>query len=256
MKKTSITLIIVALLTGCIWQTHHMTSSQNEWRSLFNGTDLSGWQVKCLPADLDKTFWKVNNGAIEANSMGRPDHDYVWLLGDGEYDNFQLRLKFQVFHSSKGNSGVQFRSRYDDSSDAPNGGWLNGPQVDIHPPIPFHTGLIYDETKGYQRWIWPSLKNWEIQPNQAPAAAHQIRLVYADTDPGAWNTLEIICDGVHIQTIVNGLLISDYDAAGVLDDEIHKAHNVGTNGHLALQLHANDEVRIRFKDIQIQKITK
>lgn len=102
---------------------------------MFNGTDLSGWQVRCLPADQGKTFWQVSDGAIECNSMGKPDHRYVWLISEGEYDNFQLRLKFQVFHASNGNSGVQFRSRYDDSADAPNGGWLNGPQVDIHPPL-------------------------------------------------------------------------------------------------------------------------
>ena len=256
MKKTLTALLLTVLLTGCAVQTPHSAQADNNWQTLFNGTDLSGWQVKCLPADLDKTFWKVNDGAIECNSMGKPDHRYVWLLSEGKYDNFQLRLKFQIFRSSNGNSGVQFRSRYDDSDDAPNGGWLNGPQADIHPPTPFRTGLIYDETNGVQRWIWPSLKNWEIQPKQAPLVAHQTQLVYADNDPGAWNTMKIICDGMHIQTVVNGRLISDYDASGVLNDDNHKNHNVGTKGHLALQLHANDQLRIRFKDIQIRKISK
>ena len=252
MKKTLIVLILTVLLIGCSSQPKYSAQVDDNWQSLFNGTDLSGWHIRCMPKDRDKVFWTVNDGVIEANSMGRGDHDYVWLISDGEYDNFHLRLKFQAFRSSNGNSGVQFRSRYDSS--APNGGWLNGPQVDIHPPIPFHTGLIYDETKGYQRWIWPSLKNWEIQPDQAPPAAHQIELVYADNDAEAWNSLEIICDEMHVQTLVNGLLVSDYDAAGVLDDAIHKARNVGTKGHIALQLHANDELRIRFKDIQIKMI--
>ena len=256
MKITLIPLFIVALLTGCIWQTHHMTSSQNEWTPLFNGTDLSGWQVRCLPTDQDKIFWQVSDGAIECNSMGKPNHRYVWLVSDGEYDNFQLRLKFQVFHSSKGNSGVQFRSRYDDSADAPNGGWLNGPQVDIHPPTPLRAGLIYDETQGVQRWIHPSLKDWKMEPDKAPLAAHQTQLNYADGDADAWNTMKIICEGMKIQTFVNIRLISDYDAAGVLDDDNHKNHNVGTKGHLALQLHADDELRIRFKDIEIREETE
>ena len=251
-KTTLTAIILTALFIGCASQPRHAVLVDDDWKSLFNGSDLSGWHVRCLPQDKDKVFWTVSDGAIEANSLGRSDHDYVWLISDGEYDNFHLRLKFQAFRSSNGNSGVQFRSRYDSS--APNGGWLNGPQVDIHPPIPFHTGLIYDETKGYQRWIWPSLKNWEIQPDQAPAAAHDIELLFADTDAEAWNSLEIICDGPHIQTLVNGLLVSDYDAADILDDAIHKARNVGTKGHLALQLHANDELRIRFKDVQIKTV--
>jgi hypothetical protein len=256
MKKTLITLLFAALLTGCVEQTNRSPLADDGWTRLFNGTDLSGWRVKCLPADQDRTFWEVNDGAIECDSMGKPDHQYVWLMSEAEYDNFQLRLKFQVFRSSNGNSGVQFRSRYDDSDDAPNGGWLNGPQVDIHPPAPFRNGLIYDETQGVKRWIHPSLKDWNIQPDQAPAAVRDTKLKYADNDPDAWNTMEIICDGMNIQTFVNGRLISDYDATGVLDDQNHKTHNVGTTGHLALQLHANDQLRIRFKDIQIQEINK
>jgi hypothetical protein len=42
-----------------------------------------------------------------------------------------------VKSASPGNTAVQFRSRYDASATAPNGGWLDGPQVDIHPPAPF-----------------------------------------------------------------------------------------------------------------------
>lgn len=254
--KPLIALFIVTFLTGCAEQTHRSSSNEDGWTSLFNGGDLSGWQVKCLAADQGKTFWKVNDSTIECNSMGRPDHHYVWLVSDGEYDNFHLRLKFQIFRSSNGNSGVQFRSRYDDSADAPNGGWLNGPQVDIHPPTPLRAGLIYDETQGVRRWIYPSLKDWRMEPDKAPPAAHHTRLNYADDDADAWNSMKIICDGMHIQTWVNGRLISDYDATGVLDDDNHTNHHVGTTGHLALQLHNNDQLRIRFKEIEIRGNTE
>ena len=221
------------------------------WRSLFNGKDLSGWEVKCLPQDRERVFWKVNNGAIECNSIGEPKHNYVWLVTEKEFTNFEFRLKFQVFKFSKGNSGVQFRSRYDDSDSAPNGGWLNGPQIDIHPPMPFRTGLIYDETQGVRRWIHPSLKDSMIVVENAPPSAHYTELKYADNDPDAWNTLGLICDGMKIKTLINGRIISDYDATGILDDEVHRAHNVGTRGKFALQLHTNDELLIRFKDIEI-----
>jgi hypothetical protein len=251
MKITLRTILLTVLLSGCVKQFNNSRIADDNWESLFNGKDLNGWEVKCISEDREKVFWKVNRGAIECNSLGKPEHNYVWLMTEKEYSDFELRLKFQVLRFSKGNSGVQFRSRYDDSDSAPNGGWLNGPQVDIHPPMPLRTGLIYDETQGVKRWIYPSLKNSQIVVAKAPQAAHQTELKYADNAPDAWNTLYLICDGMKIKTFINGRNISDFDATGILDDELHNSHNVGTKGKIALQLHTNDELIIRFKDIEI-----
>ena len=220
----------------------------SEWISIFNGSNLDGWQVKCLPQDGAKTFWFVENGAITCNSMEDKDHNYVWLLSENEYDNFELSLQVKAFKDSPGNSGVQIRSRYDESADAPNGGWLNGPQVDIHPPAPFRTGLIYDETRGEQRWLYPSKENWEIEPEDAP---HEWTFKYAEE---GWNDLTIICNGTHIKTILNGHVVTDWDGAGVLDNEAHQKFNIEKSGHIALQLHANDALKIQFKNIKIQQL--
>ena len=228
---------------------------QPDWEDLYNGSNLKGWSVTCLPSDKDMVFWKSENGYIECNSTGQPEHDYVWLITDNEYADFHLKLKFQVFQSSPGNSGVQFRSLYDFNDPGHPGGWLNGPQADIHPPDPLRVGLIYDETEGNRRWIHPSLENWEMIPEKAPESAHFTRLVYADKDPDNWNSLEIIAEGMHIQTIVNDLKVTDYDASGILDDENHIARNVGTSGKIALQLHSGDELLIRFKDIKVRKLS-
>ena len=38
--------------------------------TLFNGKDLTGWTVKCVPADRDKEFWRVEDGTILADSLG------------------------------------------------------------------------------------------------------------------------------------------------------------------------------------------
>jgi len=244
-------LFLMMFLMGCTPQAQSSQATEQDWIRLFNGQDLSGWTVQCMPQDRQQVFWTVADGAIECNSMGKPKHNYVWLMTEDAYRNFHFRMRFQVFRASKGNSGLQFRSRYDHPASAPDSGWLNGPQVDIHPPNPFRTGLIYDETQGVKRWIWPSLDNWAIEPDQAPPGARQTSLQYAEDDPQAWNTLELICDGMHIITRVNGHVVSDYDATGVLDDAVHQKYNVGTQGKFALQLHMNDELLIRFKDIEI-----
>ncbi len=216
--------------------------------------DLMGWEVKCLEEDKNKVFWTVNNGVIECNSLGHPDHDYIWLMYGTEFADFELHLKFQIFKSSKGNSGIQFRSRYDDSENAPEGGWLNGPQVDIHPPNPMRTGLIYDETAGVNRWIYPSRPGWAITKDDFPPEAQKTLLRYADDDPQAWNTMEIMAEGMKIVTFVNGKRITNFDAQGILDDELHQKLKVGKTGKIALQLHKSNELLIRFKDLKIRSL--
>lgn len=216
---------------------------------LFNGKDLAGWHVECQPADKAKTFWKVDNGTILCDSMGRKDHNYVWLVSDREFADFELRLKFQAYKDSPGNSGLQFRSRFNPDL---NGGWLNGPQVDIHPPsaMNWRTGLIYDETRGEQRWVHPSLKDWNIDAKHKPAR-HVFK--YADEGDG-WNELVLTCRGNHVKTVLNGVVVTDWDGTGVLDNAAHVQHRVGSSGHFALQLHSGDELRIRFKDLFLREL--
>ena len=230
--------------------------NEDQWVQLFNGEDLEGWTINCIPADKGKSYWSVEEGCITCNSMGDRDHNYVWLSSDREFADFHLKLKFQVFRESAGNSGVQFRSRYDNSTEANYGGWLNGPQVDIHGPDPFRTGLIYDETEGIRRWIHPSLPDWRIEPEQAPEAALNTSLVYFEDDPDAWNNMEIICRGMDIETLINGNKVSQYNGEGVLNDEMHKLWNSGELGCIAFQLHMDDELRIKFKDIYIKEFAK
>ena len=217
------------------------------WTSLFNGKDLAGWTVKCQPQDKEKSFWSVDRGSILCDSMGRKNHNYVWLVSDKEYANFEVKLKFQAYKDSPGNSGLQFRSRFDEA-----GGWLDGPQVDIHPPagMPWRTGLIYDETRGEQRWISPSLKNAAMDPKFQPAA---FIFKYAGESDG-WNDLTLIADGTRIKTILNGVTMTDWDGAGVLDNAAHAKHNSGLRGHFALQLHSGDELKIRYKDISLHEL--
>lgn len=235
----------VLALPGCVTSKTH----SSKWTALFNGRDLSGWSVKCQPQDVGKEFWKVDQGTILCDSMGRPDHNYVWLLTEREFGDFELKLKFQAYRDSPGNSGVQFRSQFDAAA---SGGWLDGPQVDIHPPatMSWRTGLIYDETRGEQRWISPGLKDWNMDPGFKPA--HFV-FKYADEGDG-WNDLTIICRGTNVRTILNGIVRTDWDGRGVLDNAAHRAHNVGRAGRFALQLHAGDQLRIRFKDITVREL--
>ncbi len=211
------------------------------WQSLFDGKTLTGWQVEAKAVDKAKGFWRAADGAIACDSLGRPDHDYVWLIHEREFGDFELQLKVMGFKESPGNSGVQVRSRWDAEME-----WLNGPQVDVHPPAPWRTGLIYDETRETRRWIFPSLKDWNIAPEQGP--------VQWKWNAEGWNDIAITCKGGHIKTVVNGFIITDADLSSVLGDEAHQKRRAGMNGHIALQLHAKDQLKIRYKDIRIREL--
>jgi len=221
------------------------TQKQNEgFAALFNGKDLSGWMIKKVPEDHDNRYWYVEDGAIVANSMGDSTHNYVWLLTEKEYSDFILKLKFQAYRDSPGNSGVQVLSRYDDEE-----GWLNGPQIDINPPGPWRTGMMWDETRGNQRFLFPNLPQGEwvdesMVLNESP--------FYFSDDAPAWNEIEIKVENHRIEAWLNGVKITDFQGKGILDDELHQQKNVGTKGHIALQIHTGDQLEMRYKDIEIK----
>jgi hypothetical protein len=64
--------------------------------------------------------------------------------------------------------------------------------------------------------------------------------------------VRVTCRGTKVKTVVNGVTIADFDGAGLLDDDAHRRHHVGRNGHFALQLHKGDELLIQFKDIRVR----
>lgn len=227
-------------------------AANHEWKSMFNGKNLDGWDIKCGASDKGKNYWQVDKGTILCHSTDK-DHQYMWLQSEAEYSDFELRLKFQATRENKGNAGIQFRSRYDENAkvDGDFIGWMDGPQVDIEPNNNWRNGLIYDETRKVNRWISPSLPSWNI--SKAEYAPKTVFYYWNDEGPG-WNDMRIICKGMHITTYVNNVLVSDYDGTGVLDDEVHVKNKVSTKGHIAIQLHKHSANFIRFRNIEIRKL--
>jgi hypothetical protein len=238
----SLLIVISCNFLGCVSQ------GDSSLMPLFNSRDLTGWTVKCKPADQDKQFFKVENQTIIADSMATKEHDYIWLVTNREYSDFVLRLRFRAFRNSPGNSGVQIRSRYDDEA-----GWLDGPQIDINPPGPWRTGMIWDETRGVNRWLYPPVPKGEWV-NESMANPDLV-FYYSDEDSG-YNDLEISAIGTKITATLNGIKVTQYDGEGVLNDQIHKDRNVGMKGHIALQIHKGDLLKIQFKDIRIKDLSK
>jgi hypothetical protein len=217
---------------------------ESDFISIFDGETLNGWKVYGNPSDIEKNYWTVDNESILCNTIGDKNHGAVWLFYEEELADFELKIKFQAYRDSPGNSGLQVRSRFYE------GGDIDGPQFDIHPPAPFRTALLYDESDGYNRWIYPSMPNAKLKSEDAN---NKSTFYYADDNP-SWNELLVICKGTIMQSFLNGVLVTDIDGAGILDDIIHQEQHVGMSGKIALQVHAKNELKIRFKDIQLKKL--
>ena len=242
MKQLTILIAVTLLMTTPTY------SQKEKFKSLFNEKDLSGWIVKGKSDDVAKNYWTTADGIIQCNSVGDTAHDYVWLMTKNEYANFHLKLKFAAFKKSKGNSGVQFHSRYDDEAY-----WLDGPQVDIHTPKPFRCGLVWDETRENKRWIYPDVEGGYVRPKPEWQKA-KAPFYYHSNDSALWNEMEIIVKDFHVTTILNGVQVTDFDGKEILSDEIHKKYGVSGKGHICLQLHKKAQLKIWFKDLYIKEL--
>jgi putative membrane-bound dehydrogenase-like protein len=184
--------------------------------SLFNGTDLSGWQG-------DPKLWRVENGEIVGSTHGVELKQNTFLFHDKEYADFELKVSFKLIN---GNSGIQFRSeRRPDFVAA-------GYQADLAEKT--YTGMLYEERK---RGILPY---WEQIP--AEKRKHFDQVLFKR---GEWNSFVVACKGDHVKLTLNGEVTCD-----LTDPEGAK------RGHIALQLHTGPEMEVRFKDITIKDLAQ
>lgn len=152
------------LFSLAMWLTLSSVAAQS---SLFNGKNISGWQIH----GTEK--WYVENGELICESG--PDKEYGYLSTLKSYKDFVLKLEFK--QEANGNSGVFFRSSV-------NGTIIKGWQVEVA-PIGQHTGGIYES---YGR-------GWLIKP--VPEKEKYLKM-------GEWNRLKIQVKGSKVTTYLNG----------------------------------------------------
>ncbi|MDR1330857.1 MAG: DUF1080 domain-containing protein [Tannerella sp.] len=136
--------------------------------SLFNGIDLTGWEV------CGTEQWYVKDGLLVCESG--PDRKYGYLATREYYDDFDLSVEFK--QEADGNSGVFIRSFIEEDVK------INGWQVEVAPKG-YDTGGIYES---YGR-------GWIVQiPDEKEDILKE----------GEWNTLRIKVQGSNITTWLNG----------------------------------------------------
>ena len=139
----------------------------NKTASLFNGKDLTGWEI------YGTEKWYVEDGNLVCESG--PDEQYGYLSTNKKFKAFDLTLEFQ--QEANGNSGVFFRSSIEGTK-------ITGWQAEVAPPN-HNTGGIYES---YGR-------GWLIKPDPEKDKALKM---------GEWNTMRIKAMGDNVTTWVNG----------------------------------------------------
>ncbi len=152
-----------------------LPKKEKEAKSLFNGTDLSGWTA------YGTEKWYVNEDGLLVCESGS-EKKYGYLATNDYYTDFDLSVDFKQL--ANGNSGIFFRSFVE--KDATVHGW----QCEVAPRNHDTAGIYESYGRG-----------WLVQIDDEKESILK---------EGDWNTIRIRVEGDHIQTWLNGEPMADF----------------------------------------------
>lgn len=215
--------------------------------ALFNGRDLSGWQVP----EGDNGHWKVVDGVIDydAQSEAKKDRN-LWT--EEEFGDFVLKIDWRI----KKTSGM-----YAMPIVLPDGTHKldeSGKEIKIDRPNA-DSGIFLRGTGKAQLniWCWPigSGEVWGYRRDKdmpAEVRAGVTPKVHADNPVGEWNTFEITMRGDRLTVVLNGkTVIENAQLPGIPE-----------KGRIALQHHGgmrNGQLSpasslMQFRNIAIKRL--
>ncbi|NOG45036.1 MAG: DUF1080 domain-containing protein [Calditrichaeota bacterium] len=184
--------------------------------SLFNGKDLSGWQVINNKPDS----WNAENGILFTTGKGGG-----WLSTDKEYDNFVLELEYKI--SAGGNSGV----------------FLRAP----HLSDPAYTGIEVQVLDDYAP-KYSTLKKWQYTGSLYGLQAPKKRVT---KESGTWQKMEISCIGPSIKVKLNGEEIIDSNLIDFMGEESSHPGIKRRKGFIGVQNHGS---KVEYRNIKITEV--
>lgn len=193
-------------------------SPEEGFVQLFNGQDLTGW--KTHPEQTGE--WKVKDGVLVGSNVA----SYLFSDAD-QFENFHLRVEAKI--NRGGDSGIFFRAPFAmrpgrvANSLRPAGGY----EVELH------------RSPGHQM---PTGSLWNAESSGPP----KVLSIPADgslTKDDEWFVLEIIAQGNHFITKVNGTRTAD----------CHDRESKFRTGHFALQA-LHPQTVVQFRKIEIKEL--
>lgn len=243
-KRVSISLFIFVFIVMST-ETH---GQNDNFTSLFNGQDLSGWIIP----EGDGGHWQVIDGVIDYDAMSEAEGDKnLWTEND--YEDFVLRIDWRIKDLPFINPNVPIiRPDGTHQQDA------NGEVIRMAVPDA-DSGIYLRGTSKAQVniWSWPigsgEVYGYRMDSNMPPEVAAGVTpSTFADNHIGEWNTFEITMMGDRLTVVLNDqTIIDDVQLPGVDD-----------RGPIALQHHGSkvdgewtsSPSLVQFRNIYIKEI--
>jgi hypothetical protein len=205
--------------------------------SMFDGKSLAGWHAVPQNSASD---WTVRNGAIVGR--GSADRQIYLVWKDQRLTDFELRFRYRLL--TKGNTGVELRSRPDLSGKRPFEGYhADLGHVGIGPHILGAWDFHFARRKEYPCHRGTRL----VIDEEGKTQSYKIRgaLKAADVRQGQWNDVRVIARGNHFRFFINSKPASEFTD--------NAEHGRLTRGAIGLQLH-DKGMHVEFKDLRLKRI--
>ena len=179
------------------------------------------WQPLFNGKDLDGWHpvpggkWEVVDGTILGTSP-RSEPRHGLLMTDKRFKNFRVRAKFKV---TSGDSGFYFRVEKTNTHVS-----VRGFQAEVDNSR--EVGGLYET----------SMRAWVSKPDP--------KLIARTVKPGEWTDLLVTAVGDDITVFLNGVKVTE-----LLGDK-----KCLKEGHIALQLHGGQDMKVQFKDLAIMEL--
>jgi hypothetical protein len=209
--------------------------SEEGFKSLFNGKDLTGWEG-------DFKIWSVRDGAITGQTTEevRVTENNFLIWKGGELADFELRLKYRIVG---GNSGIYFHSRK--RKPGQKGEALVGPQADFSADGRW-TGVVMEYSlrdilaERSEKVVIDEKGNKKVV-----GYLDDHKKLLAAVKNEEWNDYTVITKGGHTVLKINGVVMCE------IQDKDPKRPGTGL---LALQVHVGPPMLVQFKDIRLRKL--
>lgn len=180
------------------------TTFGQEWKSLFNGKDLTGWKIPLG----DNGHWKVIDGVIDYDASSEAPKDKS-LWSEEEFGDFELDIEWRI---------KETKGEYPVPTILPDGSYKLGPDgKPVTTPTPNADSGLYlrGSTKAQTNiWCWPigsgefyGYRTDKKMPANIRAAC--VPKVCADKPVGQWNRFVITVKGDRVTVKLNDQLVID-----------------------------------------------
>jgi hypothetical protein len=197
--------------------------AEEEWQTLFNGKDLTGWRANAMPE-----AFTVVDGAIRAHAPKESSH--LFFVGDSK-DGFVRFTNFEFEATCRGEAGA-------------NSG------IFIHTDMTTRDAALH-LAKGYE----VQLNSSEKEKRKTGSLYAVVDLDKSPVDESQWFRVRVVVRGSQITVFLNDKEVVDYTEPPDVKRPAERAGRLldKSGGGIAFQAH-DPQSTFYFKDVRVRRL--